>query len=67
MFLNNVTIKTTIFSLFNSQIPRANLPEVGSNTVSDVKQRILLVDLGEWFGYNHQMALVEHNQQMALP
>ena len=45
MFLNNVTIKTKHFSLFISQIPRANLPEVGSNTVSDVKQRILLVDL----------------------
>ena len=41
MFLNNVTIKTKHFSLFISQIPRANLPEV-----SDVKQRILLVDLG---------------------
>ena len=67
MFLNNVTIKTKHFSLFISQIPRASLPEVGSNTVSDLKQRILLVDLGEWFGYNHQMALVEHNHQMALP
>ena len=40
--------------------------EVGSNAVSDVKQRILLVDLGEGFGYNHQMALVENNHQMAL-
>ena len=47
MFLNNVTIKTKKNSLFISQIPQANLPEVGSNTVSDVKQRIILVDLGE--------------------
>ena len=44
MFLNNVTIKTTIFSLFISQIPRVHLAEGGSITTSDVKQRILLVD-----------------------
>ena len=56
MFLNNVTIKTTIFSLFMSQIPRVNLAEVGSNTVSDVTQRILLHNWliwGEWVSYNH--------------
>ena len=46
MFLNTVTVKTKIFPLFISQIPRVNLAEVGSNTVRDVKQRILLVDLG---------------------
>ena len=65
MFLNTVTVKTKISLLFISQIPRVNLAEVGSNTVRDVKQRILLVDLGECFGYNHQMAPVEHNDQMA--
>ena len=65
MFLNSVTVKTKISPLFISQIPRVNLAEVGSNTVRDVKQRILLVDLGECFGYNHQMAPVEHNHQMA--
>ena len=47
MFLNTVTVKTKISPLFISQIPRVNLAEVGSNTVRDVKQRILLVDLGE--------------------
>ena len=46
MFLNTVTVKTKIFPLFISQIQRVNLAEVGSNTVRDVKQRILLVDLG---------------------
>ena len=46
MFLNTVTVKTKIFPLFISQIPRVNLAEVGSNTVRDVKQCILLVDLG---------------------
>ena len=46
MVLNNVTIKSTICSLFISLIPLVNLAEVGSNTVRDVKQRILLVDLG---------------------
>ena len=46
MFLNTVTVKTKIPPLFISQIPRVNLAEVGSNTVRDVKQRILLVDLG---------------------
>ena len=46
--------------------PRVNLADVGSNNVSDVKQRIILVDLGKWVGYNHQMALVENNHQMAL-
>ena len=65
MFLNTVTVKTKILPLFIPQIPRVNLAEVGSNTARDVKQRILLVDLGECFGYNHQMAPVEHNHQMA--
>ena len=46
MFLNTVTVKTKIVPLFISQISRVNLAEVGSNTVRDVKQRILLVDLG---------------------
>ena len=44
MFLNvldNVTIKTTISLLFISQILRVNFAEVGSNTVCDMKQRIL--------------------------
>ena len=59
-------LKLRFFPLFISQIPQIHLAEVGSNTVRDVKQRILLVDLGEWFGYNHQMTLVEHNHQMAL-
>ena len=39
------------------KIPRVNLTEVIGNTVRNVKQRILLVDLGNWVGYNHQMAL----------
>ena len=46
MFLNTVTVKTKISPLFISKILRVNLAEVGSNTERDVKQRILLVDLG---------------------
>ena len=45
--LFNVTIKTTISPLFICQIPSVNSTEVGSNTVRNVKQRILLVDLAE--------------------
>ena len=53
MFLNFIECSWNVLEycycfppLFISQIPRVNLAEVGSNTVRDVKQRILLVDLG---------------------
>ena len=58
--MTDPTIKTTIFPLFICQIPRVNLTEVGSNTVRNVKQRILLVDLTGmgWLHIDQWLAII---------